>query len=304
MTATQPQAFLLSAALHALVAGLILLFTFGMTRDAEAPKIIELVAGEGDNYAATEAPALGVPGGVKVDIPKAPEPAPAPPEPVAPVTPVAPPIAPAPTPKAAPAPTPPKPADPNSIVKDMRWAQIKAESKAKMQLAKEKAAEKKRLDEEKKKMTKAQFDAANKAKAAAANTKSSPAKVAKIDAEGIAKGVVGGSTKNKVGGAGGKALTADATATLLEQYFALLKQRVRAELTGLAGMDDRLAVDVLVRISAAGVLSNPRVQKSSGNEEFDNAVLAALRRVRMPVHPENKSEELELTFRTRDIEGG
>lgn len=302
MTATQPQAFLLSAALHALVAGLILLFTFGMTREAEMPKIIELVAGEGDNYAATEAPALGVPGGIKVDIPKAPEPAP--PEPVTPATPampVAPPIPPAPAPKAAPTPAPPKPADPTSIVKDMRWAQIKAESKAKMQLAKEKAAEKKRLDEEKKRMTKAQFDAANKAKAAA---KSSPTKVAKIDAEGIAKGVVGGSTKNKTGGAGGKALTADATATLLEQYFAMLKQRVRAELTGLAGMDDRLAVDVLVRISAAGVLSNPRVQKSSGNEEFDNAVLAALRRVRMPTHPENKSEELELTFRTRDIEGG
>jgi colicin import membrane protein len=301
MTATQPQAFLLSAALHVLVAGLILLFTFGMTRESEMPQIIELVAGEGDNFAAAEAPALGGPGGIKVNIPNAPEPAPAPPEPVTPVTPVASPILPAPAPKAAPAPAPPKPADPNSIVKDMRWAQIKAESRAKMQLAREKAAEKKRLEEEKKRMTKAQFDAANRAKAAAAG-KPAPVKVAKIDAEGIAKGVVGGSTANRVGGAGGKALRSDAT--LLEGYFALLKQRVRAELTGLAGMDDRLTVDVLVRISAAGVLSNPRVKKSSGNAEFDNAVLAALRRVRMPEHPEKKSEELELTFRTRDIEGG
>jgi len=45
------------------------------------------------------------------------------------------------------------------------------------------------------------------------------------------------------------------------------------------------------------------VKTSSGNAEFDRAVIAAFDRVEMPAHPEKKSEELELIFRTRDIEG-
>src|SRR5678816_4266212 len=96
MTATSPRAFLLSATLHGGVVALLLFFTYVMsTQVTPTPKVFELVAGEGDNFMAREAPALGVPGGVKVAIPKAPERKPAPPEPmppeVAPVTPVPPP---------------------------------------------------------------------------------------------------------------------------------------------------------------------------------------------------------------------
>ena len=103
-------------------------------------KVFELVAGEGDNYAAKEAPAFGTPGGVKLDapVPVTPEPKPAPPAP--PVTPPPQPV----TPSA------PKQADPTlpdfkkKIVREV----IKAESKAKQEIKKERAAEKKKLEEE------------------------------------------------------------------------------------------------------------------------------------------------------------
>jgi len=58
MTDSSSRGFLQAIALHAVAAGLAL--TLGMvaaSREPDAPRIIELVAGEGDNYAATEAPA-------------------------------------------------------------------------------------------------------------------------------------------------------------------------------------------------------------------------------------------------------
>lgn len=320
MTADHSQStngFVLSVALHV---GLVLaIFLFSqIARETPPPnRIIELVAGEGDNFAATAAPALGTPGGVKLDLAKA-VPRPTPPAPVPVIAPApepAPliPVPPAPVPKAEPPPVPkpaPKktaekaPADPAApnFTKQIKRAVVIGESKAKQQIAKERAAEKKRLDEEKKRQTKQEFDRANAAKAKTPPGKTASTKVAKIDAEGIAKGVLGGSTDNKIGGAGGKALTSSADATLVERYFAMLKQRIRAELTGLAGMGDDLSVDVVVHISANGALSKARIKRSSGSEEFDRAVVAAFGRITMPAHPEKKSEDLELTFRTRDIE--
>ena len=50
--------FFLSATLHGAVA-LLLFLNFVLKRDdSDRPKVFELVAGEGDNYMATEAPAL------------------------------------------------------------------------------------------------------------------------------------------------------------------------------------------------------------------------------------------------------
>ena len=102
-----------------------------------------------------------------------------------------------------------------------------------------------------------------------------PVKVAKIDAEGIAKGVVGGSTANKVGGAGGKAMKADHD-DVLGAYDALFKQRLRAEFEPPPGLSDSLQAEFEVRSDSDGTLSGGRVIKSSGNPDFDRAVLEAL----------------------------
>ena len=66
MTAQSPNAFLLSAALHGLAAAVLMVLLYTANQDNRTgPKVFELVAGGGNNYAATEAPALGVPGGKK-----------------------------------------------------------------------------------------------------------------------------------------------------------------------------------------------------------------------------------------------
>jgi len=312
----------MSVALHAAVVIAMLVVAYVAQQKPEPTKVFELVAGEGDNYLAKEAPALGSEGGVKVDVPKIPERKPAPPDRAPTPVEEAAPIVPAPPP-----PTPPKKEvikpDPKTPVtsplpdptKDMgravRMQVIRAESKAKMEIKKQRAVEAKKLAEEKKiadakkvaddkKLTKEEFDKANANKKAPLQ-KTPTTKVAKIDAEGISKGVIGGSTANKQGGAGGKALVAsEGRAT--ELYFEMLKQKVRAELQGLAGMEDHLVVTIAVHISPSGALSRARVKTASGNPEFDKAVIAAFDRVRMPDHPEKKSEELELIFRTKDIE--
>ena len=67
MNAQSPTAYGLSALVHGAVVLLILFFSYAansVVRDS--PKVFELVAGEGNNYAATAAPALGSVGGIKV----------------------------------------------------------------------------------------------------------------------------------------------------------------------------------------------------------------------------------------------
>ena len=300
--------FWMSAILHGIAAAVLFIATFVVrSAETEPVKVFELVAGEGDNFMATEAPALGTPGGVTIDLPEPPAPRPAPPEPVpTPVTPAPPP----PTPKET---TPPKPVEPTApnFKKQLVREVIKAESRAKRDIAKERAAEKKRLaaekkrlEDEKKRMTKEEFDRLNKSKSAtASSSKSAPTKVAKIDAEGIAKGVVGGSRNNKTGGAGGKALKNDNDDVLLG-YFALFKQRLRTEFEPPPGLSDTLKVTISVLSHPDGSLTNPRVIKSSGSREFEEAVLAAIRRVRMPPRPDKKTENVELDFSMRERNEG
>jgi colicin import membrane protein len=304
--------FLFSATLHGLAAAL-LFFSFVIKKDdAEVPKVFELVAGEGDNYMAREAPALGTPGGVNIDIPKAPEPKRAPPEPV-PQEIVAPAPPSPPTPKVVqPAPQKEKPPDTSvpDFKKKLRRDLIVAESKAKLQIKRQREADAKRAAEakrvadaksaaEEKRMTKEEFDRANKAKSTTSPAKGAPVKVAKIDAEGIAKGVVGGSRANKTGGAGGKALKTD-NDDVLAAYDAMFKQRLRTEFEPPPGLSDSLIVEIEVRSNADGSLSSARISKSSGSSEFDRAVLDALKRVRMPPRPDKKGEEIAFLFSMRE----
>ena len=63
MSAQSPGAYGLSALLHGGVIALVLFFSYAATSVVkDEPKVLELVAGAGDNYAATAAPALGSPG--------------------------------------------------------------------------------------------------------------------------------------------------------------------------------------------------------------------------------------------------
>ncbi len=295
---------MLSATFHALVIGVACLFALeSCGQDKTQPRVLELVAGEGDNYGATVAPKLGSPGGVKVDVPAIPMPKPLPePEPTPPqpepqtVTPP-----PEPTPAVTPAPKPPPKAvvpkkDPDAIpnisrqIKRKVWA---ADVRAKKEVAKERAAEEKRLKKE-------EYDRQQRAKIASARAGSSP-RVSHIDAEGIAKGVIGGSTDNKVGGAGGKALVADQGAAT-DRYYAMLKEKVRNAIDKPPAISDDLSVTIIFHISATGRISNVRVEKSSGSEEWDRAVVQAFGRVSMPDHPEHRGEDAELILTTKDAD--
>jgi colicin import membrane protein len=281
--------------LHGLVVALVLLLGYTMGEKAkETPRIFELVGGEGDNYMATEAPALGVPGGIKVDIP----------EPVKTVTKE---VEPSPV-QAAPervverAPPPAtKKADAipdlNKMLKqkaaitqirkeanDRRARQI-ADRKAKA-AADQKAREE---AEAKRRMSKAEFDRQNKSKANAPKPKGAAPKVAKIDTEGILGGMRGGSTANKVGGAGGPALTRS-EGDAVDGYAALLATKIKAELDERPGVGAGLIVEVEIRILADGTLKGFRIVKSSGSSDFDQAVKEAFENIRMPARPKGLSE--------------
>jgi TonB family protein len=295
MNARSPSAFFLSASLHALVAGVIVLFSYLMqVQLREPPKVFELVAGAGDDYGATAAPALGVAGGVKINIP---EPAPVAPTPPAPVQAV--PAEPEPTPiKAAPVEktvtkAPPKTTEtktPN-FSNQIKRKIIKAESKAKQEIKKEREAEAKRI-------SKAEFDARNKA---ARTSGSGNPKVKHIDADGVAGGVVGGSTASKTG-AGGKALTRE-EGDLLDMYFAMVKQRLQEGLEKPPGLSDSVTADAEFQLNSDGSISSPRITRSSGSDEFDRAVLDDIRHFRRISPPKSwKGDTVSLTFRMKEEE--
>jgi colicin import membrane protein len=298
MNARSPSALLLSVALHAALVLVAFLFGYIARSEPEPRRVLELVAGEGDNYLATEAPALGIEGGVKLPMPRPPEARPAAVEPTPP--------APAP-PKPTPTPPPPPPAPAEQPIPDFkRQIQRKiivADSKAKLEIKRERAAEKKRAEEEAKRLTKEEFDRQNKARAATPAPKNAPPKVAKIDAEGIAKGVVGGSTSNRKGGAGGKALTANPD-DVLTAYDSLFRTKLRTAFESPPGLSDTLKATLDFRMNADGSITGARISQSSGSAEFDRAVLEAVARVRMPPRPDKRAETLSIVFSMRDKSEG
>ena len=308
-----PAAFVTSVVLHGLVVAVLLLAAYSKSFESKpATKIFELVAGEGDNFAATEAPALGSPGGIKLSVPAPPVPRPEPvapevtkPEPV-PEKPIPTPPVPTPPTPTPPVPKPPMPVAPSvpkqepvksptepkpttsktkTLAEQMRWEAIRSESKIKTQIARDKAAEKKRLEQE--------------AKAAKAAAASAP----RVDVEGIVKGVQGGSTANKEGGAGGKALVRS-DGPVMEAYFGMLRDRLLKALDKPPGLSDTLVAEAEFRIGADGSIRGAKIISPSGSAEFDRAVLEAYSRVRMPARPDGKSSVQTARFRTKDLDGG
>jgi TonB family protein len=276
MSAQTPGAYGLSALVHGGAVALILFFSYaadGLVKDT--PKVFELVAGAGDNYAATAAPALGREGGVKIQTPAPmplPLPRPLPPAPKAEPSPIqsAPEAIPAPQPKAK---APPKPVD---LVASLKKAEDRRIKRMETKYKKEKEAEEKRLAAER--------------------------KVSHIDAEGIRDGVIGGSAENKKGGAGGKALTRE-EGTELEAYFALLLSKIKESHTPPEGVADNLSARVELFVAADGSISHVRITGTSGNAEFDRSVVEACEHTHsVGPRPDGKSETVSFTFKMREDE--
>jgi colicin import membrane protein len=271
MSAQSPGAYGLSAVLHGGVIALVLFFSYAATSVVkDEPKVLELVAGAGDNYAATAAPALGSPGGAKLQQPPALRPDPAPtPQPKA----EAPPIQSA--PETAPAPAKPaKQAKPVDLVADLKRVEARREKRLEAKYQKEREAELKR-------------------EAAAAKAD----RVAHIDAEGIKAGVLGGSTENKVGGAGGNALTRE-EGSELEAYFQMLTNRVRENAVPIEGVSDTLEARVEFMLAADGTISHVRILKSSGNSEFDNSALEAVAQTQsIGPRPDGRSDTRTMLYK-------
>jgi colicin import membrane protein len=282
-----------SIMLHAAAIALFLFFTYeAQHRVKAAPKIFELVQGEGDNYAATEAPALGTAGGVSFSPPAQP-PAPAP---DAPPLPAAPPLEATPEPPAKPAPNAPNFAKTVKRIADKREANIEKKFHAEQERqAKEDALKAKRMTEE-------EFKKLNKGKAPPTSSATAP-KVARIDVEGIAKGVEGGSTANKVGGGGGKAMTSE-EGSAMDRYFSLLKQQMKTAFEQPPGLSDALVARVELTVTADGTLSGARISHSSGSAEFDRAVLDAITRIQMPPRPDHKNESIGFLFSMKEKDEG
>ena len=283
MNATSPGAYGVSVLLHGAAAGLIMFFSYAATSMLQDnPKVFELVAGAGDNYAATEAPALGTSGGVKLQAPPVTR-TETPPTPAPEASPIqsAPPEAAAP-PKTA------KPAKPIDLVAELKRVEARRARKLEAKYQKEKEAEQKRVTQEEFLRQQAAAKAGGK--------------VSHIDAEGIREGVVGGSTSNKTGGAGGKALTRE-EGSLLDAYFSLLKARIKENHTPPEGLSDSLVARLEFFVAADGSLSHVRLVKSSGNSEFDRSVVEACERTHsIGARPDGRSETVQMAFKMREDE--
>jgi colicin import membrane protein len=250
-------ACLLSALLHGSVALIVLLFAYAANRPSDdSAKVFELVAGAGDNFAATSAPALGSRGGIKITSTALPKPDPAPVQ--------ASPIQPAPQ-ETAPSTAPAKPVD---LVAQLKRVEARREKRLEAKYKKEEEAENKRLAQE----------------------QASASKVTHINAEGIREGVIGGSTDNTTGGAGGKALTRE-EGSELDAYFSMLRDRIKENAVQIDGVSDKLEARVEFFLAADGTISNVRILETSGNAEFDRSAVEAVSQTRsMPPRPDGKSD--------------
>lgn len=282
MTQRLSNSIVVSALFHAGAIALIIAITYlAGLRSGKPVDFFELVAGAGDNYMATEAPAQGTTDGNPAAV--------APPEAVSSTMVV---TAKAPAPVQA-----PKDVDFSKSVQKVA-AKETAKIAAKT-AAEQKAADKAAKEEEAKqqKMTIEEFRRQNPGKTPPA---ASPTNAPKIDAKGIAGGVAGGSTANTKGGAGGTAMTAAALG-VVEAYTSMLRARLKTNLDDQKppGLSDTLVATASMRVLADGTLSAGTIIKTSGNREFDKAVLDAIRLSKMPERPAGFDSFISLEFKAK-----
>jgi TonB family protein len=272
-----PNAYLTSLILHGFVAALIVVSTIYVARTKPVPVIIELVQGPGNDMNALEAPAEGVPEPMKVDIPAVKQPAEPQPQPQVqetPSVPEPPPVTKTVTPKAESVKAPPVP-----------------KAKSEVSLARQmKQSQKTSYKEFLKKNPIPKQSAASQVRAA---------KAPQIDTKGVLGGAKGGST-TATRGSGGKALTRE-EADQISTYLSFLAQEAKRVYEGPPGVSDQLSVKISFDVTASGAIMNPRIAKSSGNRDFDAAVLDAFRRANsIGPTPDRRPHSWTITFQMKD----
>lgn len=300
-------AFWVSTLLHVGLTALVLLFTLALREGREeTPEPFVLVAGEGENFLAEAAPAgseagLAAEGEITFSAPEVPTwtpPAPAPepePTPVAPV-PVAP-IEPVKTPPTPPAPTPPMPNFARQINRTLQREKAKTERELKKKReADARAAKERELAD--KRMSHEEFLQSQKSRPGPKASGGSGAPGPRLDPGAIRKGVTGATGANSAG-AGGKDLVA-AQESAMKSYFAMLISRLRESHEKPGGLSDLLNAEVQFTVAANGAISGARIVRGSGNADFDQSVLDAFSRVRMPARPDGKTDVQRLTFRIKE----
>ncbi len=311
-------AFWLSATIHGLILGLLLFLTLVVgERVVPQTKIFELVAGEGDDFMATEAPAgseagqaesgeinFTTPTEVPTWTPPAPDPEPAapapPPTPVSrveptPAEPVKPVVKPEPV-------TPPVPNFTRQINRKLANEKKKADREIQKQreadtrAAKERELASKRMSYDE--FAKSTGKSSSRSTAGGGTGAPGP----RVDASGIKKGVTGGTGAGSKG-AGGTALSASAEGSAMERYFSMLRSRLRENHEKPGGLSDLLNAEVQFTIAANGSISGVRIVRSSGNSDFDQSVIEAFSRVSMPARPDGKTDTIKLVFRMKELDG-
>ena len=293
-------AFWVSVALHgsAVVLGVLLTLTL-REKDEPPPQVFELVAGDGNAYDATEAtqgvqnptPQMTMPTINSVQewtpppTPVAPV-EPAEPTPVAPITPKPPPVA-----KAEPAPN-----FKQQIASAKRLEERKADREIKQQRAEEARLEK---------ASYAQFLRDQKAKSSPSQRAPTPTATPtpkpgpRLDPNAARRGLE--SATSTGAGASGTAAKAD-TGAALDRYFAMLRERLRANHEKPGGVSDLLSAEAEFTLAANGAITGVRIVRSSGNPDFDASVLEAFARVRsIGARPDGKTGTHRLTFRMKEV---
>jgi TonB family protein len=92
----------------------------------------------------------------------------------------------------------------------------------------------------------------------------------------------------------------DTSAT--DAYFAQFKQRLREAFSVPAGAANDASVELEVTSRSDGTFDATRVIRSSGNADFDRAVLSAVKSIRMPARPDSRGD-IQLTFSFYMVQG-
>jgi len=291
MHAHSPASYSLSLMIHGVLGAALLLSAY-FFNDArkKSDGIFEVVAGPGDNWAATDAPARaesGLPDMPAITItPPTPTPAPEPSQtqPPAPVPQDALVLPPSKTtPK-----QPPKKADP-------KQPPIKAAPPP---------------------MTKAEFDKlyGKKNEKMRSNIPPPPPKTAPknppppvepvkpkpitANTKGLVDGVDGGT--GDAPGAGGRALTV-AERDQLDAYLATLADRIKQAQENPAGVSMELVARVEYYVYADGTIGAVKIIKSSGNRAFDDSVMKAFRSARgIGPRPDGRGSAIIADFRVKE----
>ena len=82
--------------------------------------------------------------------------------------------------------------------------------------------------------------------------------------------------------------------SVLNSYYGTVKRLITGNWVTPTNTD--LATKVSFTISSNGMISNLRIVKSSGNAEFDNSVLEAIRKTTLPPPPTNETLNVNITF--------